>query len=696
VLAVQNQTENSEVNTTFVVSQEFPFEMSDVEGYSEDVDIDKFIVNNSKYNGYKKDIFFTKAEKEWIKNNTIEVATTSSWSPFNFLNKDDELVGIGMDYWELISKKAGLKSNINEIKNFTEVLDGIKNKKYDLNIATSRTEDKAKYGLFSDTYEKFPISIAAKATENFIAKPEILSGKKVAVGKDYSSYHLLKKRFPNIDFILVKNTKEALEFVSKGFAYACVDVEPALHYQIVKNNFDDIKIIGSTSVDFDVQVMIRDDYQQLQIILNKAIGMITKEEMVSIYKRWMTIHSKEKFDYKLLVQLFSVGLVIFIILLYRQKLLKKYNMKLEKSINKATKDLKKQNFKLQESVDNFQNLFDTTMEMIVLFKMDGEIIEINKPGVVLSGYKNKKDLIGRNISEFILDTDMEKVKKSMQNDMPEPYELEMINKDGSKVNTLISGRNIIRDSKKIRIATIIDLTEMKEKDRTIQEQSKLVLMGEMISMIAHQWRQPLNILGTINMKIETKLEFGEIMTAQTYEPISDSINKQLQYLSKTIDDFRDFFKPDKEKKYTTLKELVNSSLSIVGASISSKQIEIIKEFNCENEINTYTSEVTQVILNIIKNAEDILLEKEIKDPFIKIVTYKKDAKNRSVLEISDNGGGIQKDIMDKIFEPYFSTKLEKHGTGLGLYMSKIIIEEHCGGKLTVKNRDKGVVFKISL
>ncbi len=101
-----------------------------------------------------------------------------------------------------------------------------------------------------------------------------------------------------------------------------------------------------------------------------------------------------------------------------------------------------------------------------------------------------------------------------------------------------------------------------------------------------------------------------------------------------------------------------------------------------------------VILNIIKNAEDILIEKEVKTPYIKIITYSKD--DEEILEIHDNGGGVPEDIIQNIFNPYFSTKLEKNGTGLGLYMSKTIIEEHCGGKLSVSNNENGAVFKIVL
>ena len=237
-------------------------------------------------------------------------------------------------------------------------------------------------------------------------------------------------------------------------------------------------------------------------------------------------------------------------------------------------------------------------------------------------------------------------------------------------------------------------SELIKKDKMIERQSKLVLMGEMISMIAHQWRQPLNILGTINMKIETKLEFDDNLTLDEYLPISDDITKQLAFMSKTIDDFKDFFNPNKKIQHTNITKLVESSLGIVQASITNKNIKMINDLQSKASFNTFASEVTQVILSIIKNAEDALLENKVDDPYIKIVSY--DIDNQHILKIIDNAGGIPDNIINDIFDPYFSTKQEKNGTGLGLYIAKTIIEQHCHGKLSVKNKNNTVVFKIVL
>jgi len=210
-------------------------------------------------------------------------------------------------------------------------------------------------------------------------------------------------------------------------------------------------------------------------------------------------------------------------------------------------------------------------------------------------------------------------------------------------------------------------------------------------MIAHQWRQPLAAISSLSIGMNLKAKLGNLDNDTILE-LSDKITGHSKHLSETIDDFRDFFKPDKERIKTDFSEIVQGVLSIVEASISNQNIILIQELGCDISLYTYPNEVKQVVLNLLKNAEDALLEHKIKNPYIKIRSYTED--NHVILEISDNAGGIPTDIIENIFDPYFSTKTQKDGTGLGLYMSKTIIEEHCGGCLDVSNSDVGAVFKI--
>jgi len=234
-----------------------------------------------------------------------------------------------------------------------------------------------------------------------------------------------------------------------------------------------------------------------------------------------------------------------------------------------------------------------------------------------------------------------------------------------------------------------EVEKNRQKDQQIIEQGRLAQMGEMISMIAHQWRQPLATVSSTSVALQLKAQLHTLKDEDVME-LSGNISNYVQHLSSTIDDFREFFKSNKEKKDVTYDELISSVLNIVEISILNKNITFVKELNSKIVFHTYPNEIKQVILNLLKNAEDILLEKNIANPKIVIKTYD------NILEVSDNAGGVPKDIISKIFDPYFSTKKDKNGTGLGLYMSKTIINDHCGGTLSVENDDDGAVFTIQL
>ena len=234
-----------------------------------------------------------------------------------------------------------------------------------------------------------------------------------------------------------------------------------------------------------------------------------------------------------------------------------------------------------------------------------------------------------------------------------------------------------------------EVDKNREKDKAMLQQSRLAQMGEMMSMIAHQWRQPLTAISATsgNLTLKAKLD---MLDSETAVELGEKISEYSQHLSGTINDFRDFFKPNKKIVDITYKELIQSVLSIIEESINTKNIELKQDLKSEVVLSTYPNELKQVILNLMKNAEDILLDKEIEHPVITIETQD------NILKVKDNAGGVPTDIIEKIFDPYFSTKTQKDGTGLGLYMSKTIIEEHCGGELRVYNDQAGAVFEIEL
>jgi len=235
--------------------------------------------------------------------------------------------------------------------------------------------------------------------------------------------------------------------------------------------------------------------------------------------------------------------------------------------------------------------------------------------------------------------------------------------------------------------------ELRERDQMLLLQSRQAAMGEMIGNIAHQWRQPLNTLGLSIQQLELYYELGEF----TEEILTNSVGSSMdliEYMSKTIDDFRNYFKPDKEKVEFKVREAVENTLTLIADSFRNKHIVVEVAANGDPVIYGYRNEFAQVLLNILNNAADVLSERESSEPKVTI-TFGAEG-DHSFVTIADNGGGIPEEIMNKVFDPYFTTKGPQQGTGVGLYMSKTIIEKNMGGKLSVQNMAEGAEFRIEV
>ena len=232
-----------------------------------------------------------------------------------------------------------------------------------------------------------------------------------------------------------------------------------------------------------------------------------------------------------------------------------------------------------------------------------------------------------------------------------------------------------------------EIEKNREKEQMLMHQSKLAALGEMLGNIAHQWRHPITRLSLLVQNLKRAYEYNKV-DDEFMKKFENKAFEQINYMSQTIDDFTNFFKKDKEKQEFYIDDVIDEALKLIEGRL--KNIEIIKNYGEKQEIKGYKTEFSQVILNILNNSVDVLNERGVKDKKIYI-----NLKN-SLIEIEDNGGGVSDEIIGKIFDPYFTTKFQNQGTGIGLYMSKIIITKHFFGKLEVKNSEKGAVFTIVL
>ncbi|MDD2697495.1 MAG: PAS domain-containing protein [Arcobacteraceae bacterium] len=338
--------------------------------------------------------------------------------------------------------------------------------------------------------------------------------------------------------------------------------------------------------------------------------------------------------------------------------------------------------RLEEQTAELQTIFDTTKDGIAITDLESNFQKVNKAYTKITGLSDEELL---KTSCFNL-THPDDVTSTID-------KMVLLFKEGHVDNyekrCLINGKTIVvsisatilPDGNRMLIS-MKDITRLK----TFEEHAKLASMGEMIGNIAHQWRQPLSVITTMASGIQLKKELG-MLNENTLDESMDTIAEQANYLSHTIDDFRNFIRNSDEEMPLDIKTTLLKTLSLVSAVLKNHDITVIQNIEDTITIIGHENELIQAFINIINNARDAVEENisNKDDKFIFITTKATD--NGVIIEIKDNGGGIPQNIINKIFEPYFTTKHQSIGTGIGLSMTYKILTEHHNGKIEVHNEE---------
>ncbi len=404
---------------------------------------------------------------------------------------------------------------------------------------------------------------------------------------------------------------------------------------------------------------------------------------------------------------------------------------------------------MQQSEEKFRTLFESASDALFIVDMEGHILDINAVAYERLGY-TREELLSLHLSQLdppsfaaMIPERMERLKQFGRI----AFESAHVRKDGSVMPVEINARMMGLNGKQVIFSVIRDITERKQVEQALQEktrqledltrnlekkvaeeiavrmknermmmqQSKLAAMGEMLGAIAHQWRQPLNVVGLIVQRIEDAYARGKLDREYLEETVEKAMS-QILHMSKTIDDFRSFYKPDKEKTVFDAMRAVGDVLSLVSAQLAADNIvyrltchthgktfenEADVVFCAEKAVEGFRNEFEHAILNLVNNARDAIIEKKARGGIIAsergLLSFDfYDTNGKVIIKVSDNGGGIPPEAMGSIFDPYFTTKGTTKGTGLGLYMSKVIVEEHMHGKLSADNTEGGVIFTLEL
>lgn len=269
-------------------------------------------------------------------------------------------------------------------------------------------------------------------------------------------------------------------------------------------------------------------------------------------------------------------------------------------------------------------------------------------------------------------------------------------KDELEIRVQERTKELSQTLQKLRVETeerMRSVEELHQKDQLLIQQGRLAAIGEAIGFIAHQWRQPLNTLGLIIQELSYQFKRG-MLQQETVDASTVTALQVIDHMSQTITDFRDFFKPDKQKIPFLITDVLGKTIKLVESSFRESQVAVEVQAEENVVIEGYPNEFSQVLLNILMNCRDIFRERNIEQPRIEIRIYIEDGK--AVTTITDNAGGVPEEAIGKIFEPYFTTKEPEKGTGIGLYLAKTIVERNMGGRLSVRNTEVGAEFSIEV
>lgn len=365
---------------------------------------------------------------------------------------------------------------------------------------------------------------------------------------------------------------------------------------------------------------------------------------------------------------------------------------------------------LRESEEKFRTIMTSAQDAIVMMDHEGKITLWNEAAQDIFGY-SQEEAIGKILHTLIapkrfLEAHNKGFAHFQQTGegpaVGKTLELSALKKDGVEFPIELSLSKTVIKNKFHAIGIIRDISERKKmqediklKDEMMIAQSKQAAMSDMIAMLAHQWRQPISVISMAVNNLQVSIELEEEITPELLNEHIETLHEQVSELDKTISNFRDFFKPQEEgEEKTTLKEVLTSVMNIIGKSLENNDITLNINSKDDTCFLLNKSSLVQVLLNILGNAKHVLVDNKIDNPIINLnVSSTNDS---VVISVCDNGGGIPDSVIDKIAQPYFTTQNEFNGKGLGLYISRTIVEKHLFGTLTWHNEQDGACFVITL
>lgn len=685
----------------------------------------------------------TPQERAWLAAHpVIRFAADPDFPPTEYFDETGTYCGITADYLALMEQKLGIRFEIIRLRNWDEVISHARSRRIDF-FAATETPHRAQYALFTSPYQVLPAVIIAREKVRDPLTMDKLSGMKVSVVSGYAVQEYVAHQYPALTLDVVPDVQTGLRKVSFGTSDAFVENLATASYCIEREGISNLRIAGESGYAYRMAFASRRDWPELNRILEKGLASLSADEKQTIYKKWIPLEPRSLFASKgfqtfLLVCFSAVVLLIAGIIVW--------NRALAKQVRARTCELEKElverrhvEEELRESEEKFRVLAETLPVGICLYQGE-RIVYVNAATVGLFGYTEQECLRMR-FWDWVHDDSKTMVRergfaRQRGEEVPNKYECRHVTRSGEERWILISSGRIDFRSEPAGLVTFFDITDRKhmedelrqardeleirveertaelerlndtleqtireevaknrEKDHILILQNRQAALGETLDHIAHQWKQPINAISLIIQDMGDTFLHGEMTEEYVYETVNKILDL-VEHMAQTISVFRDFYRPEKEKTVFRIKESIDRTLMFIEPALRFDAIEVAIDADPDLSVIGYPKEYAQVILNILSNAKDVFEERNVENRLVEIRAYAE--QDRAVVTVTDNAGGIPEPMIERVFDLYFTTRESNGGSGVGLHISKKIIEKNMGGILSVRNTDLGAQFRIEL
>jgi len=637
----------------------------------------------------------TKEEKEFVnENNILKVCYKKDKAPIEYKNKihNNIVEGMAVDVLNLVAQKLDLGLNYDFIPyiSLESSRKMLENKSCDMILSTQKINNNHLY--LTNSYFNFPVMMISSNNSDIVRTYKDIDPKNLLLTPYY--YDRLKNEYPNKEFVKMENIERIFKQINKENNKYTILPLPIISHYTKSYGYSNIKIIGSTNMICNLHIAFRDDLKVMRDIFNIGLVQITQKELDEIFEKRVSLKYEKNIDYTNLLEIVFVFLVILLILGY-----KTYEIK---------------------SAHAFKNaLFSKSKDIVLISKEGKNMIDNNQAFIAFFGTSNLESYKkGARCICDLFEKDEGFLQKYMDGLLwldyllkyPDKQIIAKIIKDDKEYIFYLTAVNFTHNKKTYAYVTLRDITQIyevqkdlesanvkiKEQEDMMISQSRYVAMGETIKMLAHQWRQPLAVISMQINNILLDINMGVDVDKKSLENELTNISSAITGLSDTISEFQNFFKHSKDIEEFTITNLIDNIKNLLFDSLILNQIELHYDINNKAKIKTYKEELEQVILNIIKNSVEAfdLNKKQDSKKIIKVDIYNEN--EQVMISIQDNAGGLKGITLNKIFEPYKSTKEKKSGVGIGLYMTKTILEKHLLGHIEAIEVDGGLKVEIIL